>query len=114
VLANAVAYEAGGPWLDAAIEYLDGNRRLLADLVASDLPGVRHRSPEGTYLAWLDCRDLGLGDHPGRHFGAHGVALTDGPACGEAGRGFVRYTLATPRPVLRETVALLAEAVRAV
>lgn len=110
VVANTAAYTAGRPWLDAAVDYLDGNRRLLADLLAERLPAVRYTPPEGTYLAWLDCRGLGLGDHPGRHFARSGVALTDGPACGRAGHGFVRYTLATPRPVLRDTVDRLAAA----
>ncbi len=112
VLASTAAYTAGGPWLDALLDYLDGNRVLLADLLAEHLPGVRYRPPEGTYLAWLDCRALGLGDRPARHLARGGVALTDGPACGDAGRGFVRYTLATPRPVLRDTVHRLAAAVR--
>lgn len=111
VLASTAAYAEGGPWLDSALDYLDGNRLLLADLLAEQLPAVRYTPPEGTYLAWLDCRGLGLGDHPGRHFARGGVALTDGPACGRAGHGFARYTLATPRPVLRETVARLAASV---
>ncbi|MEN1976562.1 MalY/PatB family protein [Cellulomonas olei] len=111
VLASTAAYTDGGPWLDGLLEYLDGNRLLLADLLAEQLPAVRYTPPEGTYLAWLDCRGLGIGDHPGRHFARGGVALTDGPACGRAGRGFARSTLATPRPVLRETVALLAASV---
>ncbi|HEY0217729.1 MAG TPA: aminotransferase class I/II-fold pyridoxal phosphate-dependent enzyme [Cellulomonas sp.] len=111
VLASTAAWSHGADWLDSAVDYLDGNRLLLADLLAERLPGVRYTPPEGTYLAWLDCRGLGLGDRPGRHFGQHaGVALTDGPACGRAGNGFVRYTLATPRPVLRATVDRLAAA----
>jgi cystathionine beta-lyase len=112
VLASTAAYTAGGPWLDAVVDYLDGNRALLGDLLAVQLPEVGYTPPEGTYLAWLDCRALGLGDRPGPVFARGGVALTDGPACGDAGRGFVRYTLATPRPVLRDTVQRLAAAVR--
>lgn len=110
-VASTAAYTHGGPWLDAALDYLDGNRRLLGDLLADQLPAVRYTPPEGTYLAWLDCRALGLGDRPAQRFAAAGVALTDGPACGAAGAGFARYTLATPRPVLRDTVARLAAAV---
>jgi cystathionine beta-lyase len=111
VIASTAAYTSGGPWLDDALAYLDGNRRELAALLAEHLPAVRYTPPEGTYLAWLDCRGLGLGDHPGEHFARSGVALTDGPACGRAGAGFARYTLATPRPVLRDTVRRLAAAV---
>ncbi len=113
VVANIAAYESGGPWLKTVLDYLDGNRRLLSDLLADQLPEVGYRPPEGTYLAWLDCRALGLGDHPAEFFLDHaGVALTDGPACGDVGAGFARYNFATPRPILEQTVEQLARAVR--
>ncbi len=113
VVANIAAYESGGPWLDAVVEHLDGTRRWLGELLAEQLPEVGYSPPEGTYLAWLDCRALGLGDHPADFFRERaGVALTDGPLCGEAGAGFARYTFATPRSVVEQTVGQLAEAVR--
>jgi cystathionine beta-lyase len=69
--------------------------------------------PEGTYLAWLDCRSLGLGDHPGDFFReAAGVALVDGPECGLVGAGFTRYNFATPRPLLERAVHQMADALR--
>jgi len=78
---------------------------------------VRYQPPEGTYLAWLDCRDLGLADladSPADFFLAKArVLLTDGAACGEAGRGCVRLNFATPRPILAEIVRRMAEAVHA-
>src|SRR4051794_38028599 len=111
VLAAVAAYTAGEPWLEEVLAYLDRNRRLLGDLLEGRIPGIRYTAPEGTYLAWLDCRELGLGDHPGDFFLEHArVALTDGPACGRAGAGFVRYNLATPRPVLEQTVDQMAAA----
>jgi cystathionine beta-lyase len=113
VVASTAAYRDGGPWLDAVLAHLDGSRQLLADLLAEQLPDVGYRPPEGTYLAWLDLRDLGLGDHPAEVLlGRAGVALTDGPLCGAVGRGFARYTFATPRAVIEETVERLADAVR--
>jgi len=64
LLANRVAFEQGEPWLDEVVTYLDGNRGLLARLLAERLPQVRFVAPEGTYLAWLDCRALGLAAVP--------------------------------------------------
>jgi cysteine-S-conjugate beta-lyase len=111
VAANIAAYESGGPWLADVLAYLDGSRHLLAELLAEHLPEVRYTPPEGTYLAWLDCRALGLGDHPAEFFREHaGVALTDGPKCGDSGAGFVRHNLATPRAVLEQSVAQMAQA----
>lgn len=113
VLATTAAYRAGEPWLQDVLRYLDGNRRMLADLLADRLPEVRYTPPEGTYLAWLDCRALGLGHTPGAFFLEHaGVALIDGPECGAPGAGHVRLNLATPAPVLTAIVDRLAAAVR--
>ena len=111
VVANIAAYEAGGPWLADTTAYLDDNRRLLETLLAERIPEIRFQPPEGTYLAWLDCRALGLGDHPAEFFLEHaGVALTDGTACGEAGAGFARHNFATPRSILEQSVERMAEA----
>ncbi len=104
-VANAAAYRDGVDWLDATLAVLDRHRRLLADLVAAQLPGVRHRPPEGTYLAWLE----GLpAEAPGELLERAGVAVVDGARCGAAGRGSVRMDLATPEPVLTEIVARMA------
>ena len=115
VWVTAAAYRDGGAWLADVVSYLDGSRELLAGWLARQLPAVRHQPPEGTYLAWLDCRDLGLGDvgeSPADFFLAKArVLLTDGAACGEAGRGCVRLNFATPRPILAEIVRRMAEAV---
>lgn len=114
VLATTAAYTAGGPWLDGVLGYLDGNRRLLADLLAEHLPQVRYTPPEGTYLAWLDCRDLPVEGPPGAFFLERaGVALVEGTECGPPGDRHVRLNLATPRPVLRTIVERMAAAVRA-
>ena len=114
VLAATAAYTDGGPWLDDVLRYLDGNRRALADLLAEHLPAVGYRPPDGTYLAWLDCRRLGLPGPAGRFFLDHaGVALVDGPECGAPGAGHVRLNFATPRAVLTTIVERMAAAVGA-
>jgi cysteine-S-conjugate beta-lyase len=114
VIANTAAYAAGGPWLDGVLTYLDGNRRLLAELLAERLPEVRYRPPEGTYLAWLDCRALALEGSAGEFFlDRAGVALIDGPECGVPGQGHVRLNFATGRALLTAMVDRMAAAVRA-
>ncbi|HEY5396124.1 MAG TPA: aminotransferase class I/II-fold pyridoxal phosphate-dependent enzyme [Trebonia sp.] len=117
VQATIAAYRHGGPWLDEVVGYLDGSRRLLAELLAEHLPSVRYQPPEGTYLAWLDCRDLFAAMGPGAAAPAEfflakaQVVLTDGAACGDIGEGHVRLNFATPRPILTEIVRRLAGAV---
>jgi cystathionine beta-lyase len=113
VVANIAAFRDGQDWLAEVLGYLDGNRVLLARLLAEHLPAVRYQPPEGTYLAWLDCRELGLGDRPGEFFLDRAqVLVNDGPAFGEAGKGHVRLNFATSRPILTQIVGQLAAAVR--
>jgi cystathionine beta-lyase len=111
VLASTAAYRDGEDWLAGVLRYLDANRRLLGELLAERMPQVRYTPPEGTYLAWLDCRGLDLGPAPGAFFLERaGVALIDGTECGAPGTGHVRLNLATPRPVLRAIVDRMAGA----
>jgi cystathionine beta-lyase len=114
VRASIAAFASGRDWLAEVLGYLDGNRVLLAELLAEHLPAVRYQPPEGTYLAWLDCRDLGLGDSPGEFFLDRArVLVNDGPAFGLTGNGHVRLNFATPRPILTQIVRQLAAAVEA-
>ena len=71
---------------------------------------MRWQAPEATYLAWLDCRELGLGDDPARVFRERGrVALGSGPNYGrEAGRGFARLNFATSPEILEDAVRRMA------
>jgi cystathionine beta-lyase len=109
--ATVAAYRDGEPWLAELLAYLDGNRRRLTELLAELLPDVDCVPAEGTYLAWLDCRNLGLGDNPARVFLERGrVALYDGAVFGPPGRGFVRLNFATSRALLEEIVRRMATA----
>ncbi|HTT85833.1 MAG TPA: aminotransferase class I/II-fold pyridoxal phosphate-dependent enzyme, partial [Acidimicrobiales bacterium] len=82
IVASTAAYLHGRPWLAELVGYLDGNRRLLGELVALEVPGVRYREPEGTYLAWLDCAELGVADPAGFFLHEAKVAVNDGPSFG--------------------------------
>lgn len=113
VIANTAAYTAGGQWLDGVVSYLDGNRRLLADLVAEHLPGVRYTPPEGTYLAWLDCAELGIEGSPADFFAEHaGIVTTDGAMCGDGAETAVRFNFAMPRPIMERAIAAMGAALR--
>jgi cystathionine beta-lyase len=112
VIAAGAAFREGDPWLALAIAHLDRNRALLADLLADALPSVRYQPPQAGYLAWLDCRALGLGPDPARAFLDDGrVALSPGPSFGAGGDGFARLNFATPRALLEEAVRRMARAV---
>ncbi|HVA92392.1 MAG TPA: aminotransferase class I/II-fold pyridoxal phosphate-dependent enzyme [Chloroflexota bacterium] len=112
VLAAIAAYRDGGPWLRGLLAHLDRNRTLLGQLLAEHLPAVSYVPPEASYLAWLDCTKLGLGDDPAARFLERGrVALSRGLDFGPNGAEFVRLNMGTSRGLLQEAVARMAEAV---
>ncbi len=115
VIASIAAFNTGQDWLDDVIDYLDGNRRLLADLTAQLLPDVRYGMPEGTYLAWLDFRATEVDCDIATFFREKArVAVVDGAACGEVGERCVRLNFAMPRPMLEQALQQMAAAVRAI
>jgi cystathionine beta-lyase len=102
------------PWLDQVLPYLQQNRDHVARFVQEEMPGVRMDVPEGTYLAWLDCRALGLEPSPFDFFLNHAkVGLSHGPTFGGPGEGFVRLNFATSRTILGEALERMAKALRA-
>ncbi|MBR2668121.1 MAG: pyridoxal phosphate-dependent aminotransferase [Oscillospiraceae bacterium] len=110
--AAQAAYRDGEPWLEALLDYLRGGYDLLREAFPSDGP-VSLIEPDGTYLAWLDCRKLGL---PPKALAntllkKTGVWLHNGATFGAGGEGFVRMNIACPRSVLSEAVARIRRAV---
>jgi cystathionine beta-lyase len=99
------AYRHGLDWLDQVMGYLEANRDFLSRVVRDELPGVKMALPQGTYLAWLDCREAGIPGAPGKFFvEAARVALNEGATFGLEGEGFVRLNFGCPRSVLAEAL----------
>ncbi|HEV3153865.1 MAG TPA: aminotransferase class I/II-fold pyridoxal phosphate-dependent enzyme [Candidatus Baltobacteraceae bacterium] len=112
-LASAAAFRDESGWLDDLREYLDSNRRLLKDLLRDRFPAARYHMPQATYLAWIDCADLGIGNDPARVFLKRGrVALERGYKFGSQGSSYVRLNFGTSRTILREIVDRMSAAMR--
>ncbi len=111
--AMVAAYTNGAEWLDAALDYLEGNATLVRDRLA-DVPGVRAPKPGGTFLAWLDFRDLGLPPDKLTKFLREnaGLATTRGQSFGVEGAGFARLNFATQRAKLEQALDRLVTALR--
>jgi cystathionine beta-lyase len=127
ILAHTAAFNNGQDWLDALLAGLDYNRRLLSDLIAHHLPQVTMMRPEATYLAWLDCRELGI--RSSSRLTSHGVvsdltgpaqmfltqarvALSSGHVFGTGGEGFVRINYATSATILGAAIQRMGAAAR--
>ncbi len=122
--AMLAAYQEGQPWLDAVLTYLEANRDYLFDFVSTRLPGVSMTALEGTYLAWLDCREFLSTAQAARATGTTNaadfflkeaeVALADGAIFGKGGEGFVRLNFACPRVTLVEALTRMERALERV
>ncbi|MGH3275907.1 MAG: MalY/PatB family protein [Streptosporangiaceae bacterium] len=111
VLASAAAFSAGHAWRDAMLAQIAANRDLLTRLLGEHLPAIGYVPPEASFLAWLDCRRLGLGDDPAAAFLEKGrVALGPGPDFGDAGRGYARLNMGTSPALIEEAVRRMAAA----
>jgi len=102
LVATQAAYAQAGDWLQQANAYLQGNRDFLVAQLARRFPGIHLHSPQGTFLAWLDCRALELGNPQQFFLQQAKVALSDGRDFGPAGAGFVRLNFGCPRALLAE------------
>ncbi|HEX3828412.1 MAG TPA: MalY/PatB family protein [Sporichthyaceae bacterium] len=110
---SVAAFNQGEPWLDALLAHLGQVLDHLGKQLSERLPDVEWIPPEGTYLAWLDCRALGLEPSPQQVFLRRGkVALNDGATFGRTGAGFVRLNFGTSRAVVTETVSRMAMCVQ--
>jgi bifunctional pyridoxal-dependent enzyme with beta-cystathionase and maltose regulon repressor activities len=92
---------------------LDENRGRLRGLLGEQLPAARYQPPQASFLAWIDCRGLGLDDDPAATFLDRGrVALSPGGDFGRQGHGFARLNMGTSPELLAEAVRRMAAATR--
>jgi cystathionine beta-lyase len=115
LVAFEAAYRDGEDWLEALLAYLTETRDEVAEFLARHVPAIKLVPAEGTYLLWLDCRGLGMGDAELRRFFIHQakVGMNPGTVFGEGGSGFMRMNIGTPRANVREALRRIAEAVDA-
>ena len=116
-IAFAAGYQHGADWLDALMAYLAGTRDFVSDFCQRNLPGIRVIEPEGTYLLWLDCRELcrerGWSDDALKRFLVEQakVGLNPGTVFGAGGSGFMRLNIGAPRSVIETALLRIAAAV---
>ncbi len=109
--AVVAAYESGGPWLDELLVYLKGNYEYLVKELGRRVPALKVFPCEGTYLAWIDFRGVGLAGDVGPEIMNRARLWIDaGSRFGTGGDGFARLNFGCPRSILVEAVDRLAQA----
>lgn len=114
ITAFEAAYQHGEAWLDDLMRYLANSLQWVADFVASEIPQMSLIQPEGTYLLWFDCRDLGLDNQALRRFfiDEAGVGMNPGYVFGDCGSGFMRMNIGTPQQQVEQAMQQIASALR--
>ncbi len=106
--ATRAAYNEGDAWLDGLIAYLDSNRKVLAELVKTELPGAVLTPVEATYLAWLDLSAWGYScAELSRRTEKAGVVFTAGDFFGTGGEMRLRFNFGCPEKNVREGIRRL-------
>ena len=104
------AYRDGEPWANAMLDYVRGNQVHFARRV-SKLKLPLTVTPTGSlYLAWIDCRRLGMSPAKLHDFLLRRARLWLDPGAkfGSDGEGFMRINLACPRQLVDEALSRLA------
>ncbi|MDR1412691.1 MAG: pyridoxal phosphate-dependent aminotransferase [Actinomycetes bacterium] len=114
IVACRAAYEGGEDWLEELLVYLQGNFDYLDERLRAEIPAIKLVAPEGSYLAWLDCREMSLGHRELDDFMVKEARLwlDGGTMFGPEGAGFQRMNLACPRATLSEALDRLTTATR--
>lgn len=105
------AYTHGDGWHKNLMAHLTANRTRIEQWCASH-PVIKFCKPQGTYLAWLDCRALNRGDRELRDFFIHeaGLGLSPGLSFGREGSGYMRLNFAVAQDVLEQALEQLSQA----
>ena len=111
MMAEAAYSPEGAAWVDALVDYLDGNRRIL-DEGLNAIPGLKSMPMEATYLAWVDFEGTGMEptDYLRRVEQDAKIAVNHGISFGKGGERFLRFNFATPRPLVKQAVARMQDA----
>ena len=112
MVAAEAAYTHGEPWLEEMLAYVRGNQVYLTDKVHALTPRIRVMPTDSLYLAWLDCRGLGMETDELSHFMLTKARLwlNPGQSFGAEGTGFMRMNLGCPRATVDEAVRRLGDA----
>jgi cystathionine beta-lyase len=108
------AYKNGEAWLNELREYLHGNLTFVREYLKENIPQIKLVEPQGTYLVWLDCSELGLTYKELEHLVIEKAKLwlDGGVIFGKASALFERINIACPRSILKQALDQLAEAIK--
>lgn len=106
IAACVAAYRYGRPWLNKLLKYLQGNIEYVTEFINLNLPKIKVVQPQGTFLVWIDCKEMGLENSKLNNFfkDEAKIWLNPGDKFGQEGEGFQRINIATSRSILEKAM----------
>lgn len=106
MIATEAAWRTGDAWLDALLPYLTANRDVFEKRIEAAAPGARCMHLASTYLAWVDFSGTGLppDEVADRVKTSARIFASPGPQFGPGGETWLRFNIATPRPILEKAL----------
>ena len=107
------SYKYGQKWLEELLIYVEDNYNFVKQYFQNNIPQIKTIKMEGTYLLWLDCREMGLSQKELVNFFINkaGLALNDGSKFGKGGKGFMRMNLGCSRRLIEKALNQLESAI---
>ena len=107
--ATIAAYKSED-WLNELREVLFNNKMIVDEFLKTEIPDIRLVPANATYLLWLDCSKLNMGDFDDAFSNALseflreevGLFLSPGVQFGQNGDNFMRMNIACPEELLLE------------
>ena len=114
LIACQAAYSQGEDWLRQVKIYIAENLEYVKNFLRDNLPQVKLVEPEGTYLLWLDFRELNLTEEELEDLIINKAKLwlDGGTMFGTEGVGFQRINIACPQKILIQAFTQLKEALK--
>lgn len=106
LVATEAAYNYGEDWLDELIKYIEDNVDFAIEYIKTNIPKLKVKKPEGTYLLWVDFNSLNVDEKDLKDalINKGKVALNSGSSFGIGGDGYYRINLACPRAMVLEAL----------
>lgn len=102
--ATMIGYTQCDDYIDQLNTYIQGNMNYLEKFIKDNLPDFHFKKPDGTYLAWIDCRDVPYTSDEIQKalVDVGGVAIMKGETYGENGTKYLRMNLGCPLSKIEE------------
>lgn len=102
--ATMVGYRECNDYIDQLVEYIKENTVIVEEFIKKELPQLKYKPAEGTYLAWIDVRELPFTKEEIQYalVNEGKVGIMPGETYGDNGAKYLRLNCGCPKEKLIE------------